>query len=109
MKNQETKHTKGKWVARFNESEKFGDHYTIHTDSKNTCAFIRTLCKSDISIEEAKANAKLIEAAPEMLEALKLAMAHLPKSGKFGQLAGEFTFDNPATELINNLIKKITE
>lgn len=64
------KHTKGKWQARTNNE---GDHviYSDNEGVKNLVAkgyFILHGNKRNIIEGEAKANAKLIAAAPELLE-----------------------------------------
>lgn len=52
--------TKGKWILRFEESEKFGNHHTIHSNLSSAGAFIKTMDNSLIPTQEAEANAKLI-------------------------------------------------
>lgn len=58
----ETKHTKGDWEAYYSE---FFKTFSIHNDLTSTL-----ICHLNSSSEEAEANAKLIAAAPELLEAL---------------------------------------
>ena len=57
-----TLHTKGEWVT---DRETFTE-ITVHTEKMDICT---VLC-IDITDEEAEANAKLIAAAPVMLEML---------------------------------------
>ena len=59
------KHTEGKWIVD-RKSETFTE-ITVCTEQMDICT---VLC-IDIDYEEAEANAKLIAAAPELLEVLK--------------------------------------
>lgn len=69
-------YTKGKWIARINDigidviEEKSGFGIVDIGNEKS-------LSDCEYPIEEAKANAKLISAAPEMFEALKRVEAYL--------------------------------
>jgi len=59
----ETKHTKGNWVY-----QKYSTDYGVYSETGNGRDI--ALVREYGSDEEAEANAKLIAAAPEMLEAL---------------------------------------
>lgn len=66
-----TKHTKGKWRA----ISSYNDQKVLVTNEKNYLlahcyAHVRETGNQPLSLEEAEANAKLISAAPELLEAL---------------------------------------
>lgn len=90
----ETKHTKGEWQV---------DRRAL----LRVCVNDMTIANcggavSNDSLEEAQANAKLIAAAPELLEALVGLRSFI----------NELTFDYPGDELIimvDNAIKKATE
>lgn len=63
----ETKHTKGNWNASFNENG-----FAVITDDVTICI------NGENGLSENEANAKLIAAAPELLEALiKQYLTHL--------------------------------
>lgn len=70
-------HTPGPWKTN-------GDPYVSTGDGKHSIAF--TDCRG-ISDAEAKANARLIAAAPDLLEALKDCRRALEVSGHTGELA----------------------
>ena len=55
----ETKHTKGKWRPVFN-----GNMFTVISEDKNICV------DGETDLGENEANARLIAAAPDLLEAL---------------------------------------
>lgn len=59
----ETKHTKGEWKVSQSKTERLGN-IVVDSNTRN----IAKVLSWDL---EAKANAKLIAAAPELLEALK--------------------------------------
>lgn len=67
----ETKHTKGEWFSCCTKSD---PHFLFAKDGNVAiCTFTRKQDDGiEIPIEEMQANAKLIAAAPELLEALKL-------------------------------------
>ena len=67
----EAKHTKGNWIA------KDGQIYVEETGE--TLALITYFDKDN---EEKKANARLIAAAPDMLEALKKLLVSMPVPGR---------------------------
>lgn len=60
----ETKHTKGEWSAKQLE---LSSNWIINSEKSNICTL-----NSQHPIEILEANAKLIAAAPELLEALKV-------------------------------------
>lgn len=61
-----TKHTRGKWSA---------NNCTIWDASKNPIAYTGAMADQSLEhLEACAANARLIAAAPELLEALKLAL-----------------------------------
>lgn len=62
--NNETKHTAGEW-----QTSKTVNDITIHSEGKDV-ALVYQYSRS-VDEEEATANARLIAAAPELLEALK--------------------------------------
>jgi hypothetical protein len=66
----ETKHTAGQWEARDTETQKPFVSTVNKNGATDFIAFIDTNYKND---GEAEANAKLIAAAPELLQALILA------------------------------------
>ena len=65
----ETKHTPGKW--NIVESNKIDEEAHIQTDLKSICRMWIQMDSQDM------ANARLIAAAPELLEALKALVADL--------------------------------
>jgi len=69
----EFKGTKGKWEAI--ENSYYFDVRTSNKNGRDLCVNVLVLdnCKTDSLSEENKANAKLIAAAPEMFEMLKVA------------------------------------
>lgn len=102
-----TKHTQGKWVFN-NESL---DH--MHVEVKNQdgywkhVAHVYTEHNNPPRYEEAEANAKLIAAAPELLEALvefveMMSVFHKNKSGDGSQVG-------KCLSKVETAIKKATE
>lgn len=67
-----TKHTKGPWQVKF---WKAANYVTLHIQACNEKA--EWIARIE-NREESEANAALISAAPEMLEALKLALSLFP-------------------------------
>jgi len=71
----ETKHTKGEWIFE-KESQIYSNGIGIFIKSrKDNSTICHMACESDLDV----ANAKLISAAPELLEALEYALEFLPK------------------------------
>jgi hypothetical protein len=71
-----TKHTPGPWRVGDNGATVFGPK----TDAPSPRT-IATVTKLPMIIQETKANARLIAAAPEMLKALYQALARLEAAG----------------------------
>lgn len=66
-----SKHTPGPWGHKTWDVNKDGEfNYTVEKDDKSICEIVGTG-------EQAEANARLIAAAPELLEALKVCSAEL--------------------------------
>jgi len=65
-----SKHTQGQWVINKDNS--------ISTNSFDK-VLIAQVCSANNNDQEQKSNAKLIAAAPELLEALEAALAFIPK------------------------------
>lgn len=85
----ETKHTPGPWVARLEK-----DGWVVAHNTYDCVAYIRTLTVAD-------ANAALIAAAPELLEACQAASAYLADP------ASEFEKNRKvATEMIHSAIAR---
>ena len=63
------KHTKGEWYSCCTSSK---PHFTFAGEEKVVCSIIQKqeMCE-DLPLEEVQANAKLISAAPDLLEALQ--------------------------------------
>jgi len=103
-----TKHTPGEWklIETFNHfcisdrddfmstNNEFGNIATVDQNAINYCGK-----------KEANANAKLIAAAPDMLDALMVAKAHLEYAIEFGAGAGGET---KAIMIIDRAINKAT-
>lgn len=66
------KHTKGPWKVGF-----YDDMTAIIVKNKTVCVFDREAFEPQIDYEQEMANADLIAAAPNMLEALTAALAEL--------------------------------
>lgn len=88
-----TKHTPGPWIGA---GPSFGDplpRYTteIITESEDENGEVRSICELPVAHhdDENEANAKLIAAAPELLEALKL-MRHWAEADQVN-----YTGDHP--------------
>ena len=89
----ETKHTEGEWLACCLDKSDVSPHYVFADEGKAVCA----ICVNDpnvtgfeamepvITVAEANANARLLQAAPELLEALddmiRMYEAISPKGG----------------------------
>jgi len=101
-----TKHTPGEWV--FKEWKQEGTDFYHIRSKKEFTDLIATVhrWKGYIDKREAEANAKLIAAAPDMLDALMVAKAHLEYAIEFGAGAGG---ESKAIEIIDRAIKKATE
>jgi len=77
------KHTPGPWIVSLWENEIF----VRALDDENECADICTMTDDE---EDMQANARLIAAAPELLEALQLADRVLRDRDLDEYLAGEY-------------------
>lgn len=106
MKNNETKHTAGDgtgWIYCFHKST---DSFTIMADAqrgKRICSL--HLNDARVSFEEHEANAKLIAAAPDLLEALKEAR----KSLQFLAERGYWNAESATMIQIKEAIDKATK
>ena len=86
------KHTPGPWITRAGETnDKYGRTLGVVVDESNNDGVSKAVCyvspESDITDEDV-ANAKLIAAAPELLEALKELQAYANKTiGNHGPIA----------------------
>lgn len=96
----ETKHTKGTWWACCTKSI---PHYVFANEGKQTiCAMIQKQeMGDDLTVEEMQANAKLIAAAPDLLDAL----LKLQYAVKHGNVKGLFDEEK---QIIDNAILKAT-
>lgn len=99
-----TKHTPGPWIYKFNKTR---EKYKI--DGLRWEGFARVYAHTRDAItgkitnqEEGEANARLIAAAPELLEALQLALKTL-------KLNHQFFSEWPECGVIESAIKKATE
>lgn len=72
------KHTPGPWTIDWSSA-----HQTINSEDKTICNIHPPTFDAD---EEDRANARLIAAAPEMLNALDTAIQHLSKHGMSPEL-----------------------
>jgi hypothetical protein len=108
MKQSTTQHTPGPWVALSTHPGQYAIIPTKHQKHENmwTLAYIRDFQSND------KANARLIAAAPELLEALQaaaeliqVARARFPKSIKHSDT---FQLEN-TNAAINKAIHKATQ
>lgn len=101
----ETKHTKGEWVKNMRHTKKGASIITINIPNQPIIDFYQLNsddCSSPICCAtEQHANAKLIAAAPELLEALMKAKELIKRDG-YGE-------DHLVVHKINNAIKKATE
>jgi len=75
-----TQHTKGKWKVIRNEKEH--SVYSEYHGSVCKLPLWYGVKETEQGLDEAEANAQLISAAPDMLEALKTTMYILEKQGK---------------------------
>lgn len=91
-----TSHTPGPWKARIYP---YGDHHQV--SNKSGQMFIADVLKLDAD-EQTEANAKLIAAAPDLLEALK-DIIHANDTG-MGKSAVRLRID-----IAREVIKKATE
>jgi hypothetical protein len=90
----ETKHTQGEWAIDDNEI------YSENTDHGAAICTMNTT-SAHFTEEEAEANARLIAAAPELLEAMYLVVMDFENEGGF---------INPDTiEATRNAIQKATQ
>jgi len=111
----ETKHTQSPWEVRPQLKEKKGDR-KFYVYSNPICAEcnksidLRHICvtlESAVGFEEAKANAKLIAAAPELLESLITILENFRSCIAGGN--GELPEDKGNIEKAYRAIKKATE
>lgn len=95
----ETKHTKGEWIADVTEST---FEQTIRTKEGIRIAEAKSFGNpfNDATLEERIANAKLIAAAPDLLDVVKYISREIERLGM------EDVFD---LKFINNAIKKATK
>ena len=70
----EFKGTKGEWKI---SGERYSNRAMIHLGDNRCAVDLWRLETSDITIIQLEANAKLIAAAPDLLEALQSAIPHL--------------------------------
>ena len=89
----ETKHTKGEWVVDKRASTRV--HYNDITIA--SCGG----GQNDIELEEQQSNAKLISAAPDLLEAL----VNICKKVEFCSLDNKSTFKDEYKKAINAINK----
>jgi len=105
-----TKHTKGPWIALKNSA-----FYEVYNESRfddeSDCFFSVNVLLHDMNsndlnhTEENKANAKLIAAAPDLLEALNIAVQILESKNGYHK-----DHDNPLSiKQMKEAIKKATE
>ena len=66
-----TAHTQGEWLLN--------KDYSVSSSKLYNRVMIAQICSADNNDEEKAANAKLICAAPELLEALEIAIQWIPK------------------------------
>jgi hypothetical protein len=66
----ETKHTQGEWEVE-NKTSAHGDYFVVKSNTISICNITTR------NYEQSEYNAKLIAAAPNLLEALKSALASL--------------------------------
>lgn len=76
------KHTKGEWEIT---GESYGNYITVGNENRKTIARIPWISQTDVDngSEEDSANAKLIAAAPDLLEALDSVMTALSPAFNF--------------------------
>lgn len=101
------KHTPGPWTASINpiESPNTDDAGTVWRDSREGATLICCTSKSP-GTKQGEANAKLIAAAPEMLDALEEARLQIKYLHKKFQKTGS---GNNVLNMIDTIIKKATE
>lgn len=107
----ETKFTKGEWFVKSEIDEEYPQktNYSVHCDPFNDGKFTFTPIIADMrfarSNEEAEANAKLIAAAPELLQACHNALMSLEAMNTIRE---NFIPETTIREL-KQAIKKATE
>ena len=86
----ETKHTPGPWKAVRNE---------VHVGGRRICAYVTSGASLGIGpdLERSYANARLIAAAPDLLEALQMAKHIVANEGTDEQMAQVFSAIEKAT------------
>lgn len=100
-----TKHTPGPWLAYYGSSEELVT--IIDSQNEDICELAPFV--DDYSEEEMNANAKLMAAAPEMLEALNAIMNYKRIfKGFLDSMKDEQADGGSPFELIENAIKKAT-
>lgn len=100
----ETKHTKGTWWACCTKSI---PHYVFANEGEQTiCAMIQKQeMGEDLTVEEMQANAKLIAAAPELLEALQILLkSHRQLTFQLNNNINDTPIEQKAQEAINKAI-----
>lgn len=90
-----TKFSKGPWLVEMSSRE------SIYSVDNGEVKMIVSPRQDDMTIEESTANAHLIAAAPEMLEALELALPYLKVANNDNGL-----ICNVAIDSIESVIKK---
>jgi hypothetical protein len=96
------KHTKGNWnrLRDYNYSEVAVPIESIHCNGRYIAVILASRNLYDKAMDEATANAKLIAAAPELLEALNGLLAVIPKPSNASVLT-----DNPINDYAKNILK----
>jgi hypothetical protein len=103
----ETKHTKGKWeVANQSEQKKW---FNISSPSGIIARSFYGELEPIVYDYEAKANAKLIAAAPDLLEALQKVKSELMYENLINKEKSSGRNWQVELDIINQVIKKATE
>lgn len=104
MSNQKTKHTPGPWVAQTHHkvNTKNGKCNVIHQDGPMFCII------DGIPFREAQANARLIAAAPEMLEALNHVIEYINRCLQDKEALKQSDLTKILVSVLNPAITKAT-